>query len=147
MAQTWLALQGPPAGMRSLALTDPKITHTVGLVEPETDLVHPIVRALRDELSTDDVDTELAQRSRPRPQDTNRPRDLDDHEHPHHRGTVSLIGSSRSACAVGGLRSRPATVEPRAWLADAPATRAPARRPAPARWRSQAAGARLGRAG
>jgi len=67
MAQTWLALQGPPAGMRSLALTDPEITHTVGLVAPETDLVHPIVRALRDELSTHDIDTELAQRSRAAP--------------------------------------------------------------------------------
>jgi DNA-binding transcriptional LysR family regulator len=67
MAQTWLALQGPPAGMRSLALTDPDITHTVGLVAPETDLVHPIVRALRDELSTHDIDTELAQRSRAAP--------------------------------------------------------------------------------
>lgn len=67
MAQTWLALQGPPAGMRSLPLTDPEITHTVGLVAPETDLVHPIVRALRDELSTHDIDTELAQRSRAAP--------------------------------------------------------------------------------
>ena len=63
MAQTWLALQGPPAGMRSLALTDPEITHTVGLVEPEADLVHPIVRALRDELSTHDIDSAVAQRS------------------------------------------------------------------------------------
>ena len=67
MAQTWLALQGPPAGMRSLALTDPEITHTVGLVAPETDLVHPIVRTLRDELSTRDIDTELAQRSHAAP--------------------------------------------------------------------------------
>ena len=62
IAQTWLALQGPPAGMRSLALTDPEITHTVGLVEPEADLVHPIVRALRDELSTHDIDSAVAQR-------------------------------------------------------------------------------------
>jgi len=29
--------------------------------------VHPIVRALRDELSTHDIDTELAQRSRAAP--------------------------------------------------------------------------------
>jgi len=63
-AQTWVALQGPPPGMRSLALTDPEITHTVGLVEPETDLVHPILRALHDELSSHDIDGELAQRSR-----------------------------------------------------------------------------------
>lgn len=60
-AQTWIALQGPPAGMRSLALTKPDITHTVGLVEPETDLVHPIVRALRAELSTHDINAAIAE--------------------------------------------------------------------------------------
>ncbi len=56
MAHTWLALQGVPAGMRTLALTDPVITHSVGLVALETDLVHPLVRALRDELGSVDID-------------------------------------------------------------------------------------------
>jgi DNA-binding transcriptional LysR family regulator len=59
-AHTWLALQGVPAGMQTLALTDPVITHSVGLVALETDLVHPIVRALREELSTVDIDSALA---------------------------------------------------------------------------------------
>lgn len=61
MAHTWLALQGVPAGTRTLALTDPEITHSVGLVALETDLVHPILRALREELGTVDVDAELAE--------------------------------------------------------------------------------------
>ena len=60
MAHTWLALQGVPAGMRSLALTDPEITHSVGLVALETDLVHPIVRALRETLGSVDIDAALA---------------------------------------------------------------------------------------
>jgi DNA-binding transcriptional LysR family regulator len=60
MAHTWLALQSAPSGMRALDLTDPVITHSVGLVALETDLVHPIVRALRDELSAVDIDAVLA---------------------------------------------------------------------------------------
>ena len=68
-AHTWIALQGPPAGMRSLALTDPDITHTVGLVEPETELVHPIVHALREELRTHDIDSAIAQRTPSAPKD------------------------------------------------------------------------------
>jgi DNA-binding transcriptional LysR family regulator len=60
MAHTWLALQSVPAGMRTLALTDPVITHSVGLVAVETDLVHPIVRALRDEVGAVDIDAALA---------------------------------------------------------------------------------------
>lgn len=64
MAHTWLALQGVPPGMRGLALTDPDITHEVGVVTPQTELVHPIVRALLDGLSTIDIDGALVQRRR-----------------------------------------------------------------------------------
>lgn len=60
MAHSWLALQSLPPGMHSLALTNPDITHAIGLVEPETELVHPIVRALHHELSTIDIDGELS---------------------------------------------------------------------------------------
>lgn len=59
MAHTWLALHGLPPGMRGLSLKDPEITHTIGLVTPDTELVHPIVRALKDGLTTIDVDKEL----------------------------------------------------------------------------------------
>jgi DNA-binding transcriptional LysR family regulator len=59
-AHTWLAFHGLPPGMRALALTMPDITHEIGLVTPDTDLPHPLVRALCDELGTVDIDAELA---------------------------------------------------------------------------------------
>lgn len=62
MADTWLALQGLPPGMRSLALVDPVVSHVVGLVAPDDELVHPIVAALGEEVATVDVDGELARR-------------------------------------------------------------------------------------
>jgi DNA-binding transcriptional LysR family regulator len=62
IAHTWLALHGLPPGMRVLALTDPDLTHEIGLVTPDTELTHPIVRALRDGLAYVDIDAELARR-------------------------------------------------------------------------------------
>lgn len=59
-AHTWLALHGLPPGMRGLMLTDPDVTHSIGLVAPDTDLPHPLIRALTDELSLVDVDAELS---------------------------------------------------------------------------------------
>ena len=59
MAHTWLALHGLPPGMRGLTLTDPDITHTIGLVTPNTQLIQPIVHALLASLKTTDVDNEL----------------------------------------------------------------------------------------
>jgi DNA-binding transcriptional LysR family regulator len=59
MAHTWLALHGLPPGMRALSLTDPEITHTIGLVTPDAELVQPIVRALQHGLKSIDVDQEL----------------------------------------------------------------------------------------
>lgn len=62
IAHAWLALHGLPPGMRALALVDPEITHEIGLVAPDTDLMHPIVRALHDGIAELDVDAELARR-------------------------------------------------------------------------------------
>jgi hypothetical protein len=45
--------------MRGLALKDPEITHTIGLVTPNTQLIQPVVRALQEGLTTIDVDKEL----------------------------------------------------------------------------------------
>jgi DNA-binding transcriptional LysR family regulator len=59
MAHTWLALNGLPPGMRGLALMNPEITHTIGLVTPNTQLVQPIVRALQEGLKTIHIDDEL----------------------------------------------------------------------------------------
>jgi DNA-binding transcriptional LysR family regulator len=60
MAHTWLALHGLPPGMRALALTEPSISHTIGLVTSEANLQAPIVRALRTELANLDVEAQLA---------------------------------------------------------------------------------------
>lgn len=60
MAHTWLTLHGLPAGVRALPLTAPEVTHQIGLVTPDTDLAQPLVRALRDELGSTDMDAELA---------------------------------------------------------------------------------------
>lgn len=64
IAHTWLALHGLPQGMRALRLTNPSITHMIGLVTPDTQLQHPLVRALRDQLAAADIDTELERRQR-----------------------------------------------------------------------------------
>ena len=45
--------------MRGLELTDPEITHAVGLVTPQTEPVHPIVRALLAELPALDIDGQI----------------------------------------------------------------------------------------
>jgi len=49
-AHAWLSLYGVPEGVRALALVDPVVTHSVGLVTPRTELVLPAVRALRESL-------------------------------------------------------------------------------------------------
>lgn len=59
MAHTWLALHGLPPGMRALTLDRPVVSHTVGLVIPEGDLLAPMVAALCDDLSGVDVEAEL----------------------------------------------------------------------------------------
>jgi len=58
VAHTWLALQGPPPGMRALQLEDPIPTHAIGLVRPARTLPHPILTALEREL--DNLDLEQA---------------------------------------------------------------------------------------
>lgn len=65
MAHTWLALHSLPAGMRSLALTDPEVTHSIGLVTPNAQPDHPIVRALKAALTSVDIDQKLQQESSP----------------------------------------------------------------------------------
>ena len=63
IAHTWLALHGLPAGLHAFPLTRPEITHGIGLVTPASDLQHPLVRALRDELAAANIDIELDRRS------------------------------------------------------------------------------------
>lgn len=60
LAHTWLALQGLPPGMRALELTDPEVTHTVGLVTPNRDPIHPVVRALLADLTALDIDGQIS---------------------------------------------------------------------------------------
>jgi DNA-binding transcriptional LysR family regulator len=60
VSHAWLSLYGMPEGMRGLALTEPEISHTIGLVHPKTDLVQPAVRALLDELAGTDPSQALA---------------------------------------------------------------------------------------
>jgi DNA-binding transcriptional LysR family regulator len=60
LAHTWLALQGLPPGMRALELTDPEVRHTVGLVTPKREPIHPLARALLDDLSTRDIDSQIS---------------------------------------------------------------------------------------
>jgi DNA-binding transcriptional LysR family regulator len=67
MAHTWLALHGLPPGMRALALTEPTITHTIGLITPNSNLQPAIVRALHAELGQLDIDAQLADLANPGP--------------------------------------------------------------------------------
>jgi DNA-binding transcriptional LysR family regulator len=65
MAHTWLALHGLPPGMRSLKLTDPDITHTIGVVTPEVNLESPLVRALQASLALVDIEARLTELAAP----------------------------------------------------------------------------------
>jgi DNA-binding transcriptional LysR family regulator len=59
MAHTWLAMQGPPPGMSSIALTNPSVTHQIGLVTRPAEVQPPLVRVLRETLRETDVDAAL----------------------------------------------------------------------------------------
>lgn len=59
MAHTWLAMQGPPPGMSSLALNSPAVTHQIGLVTRRAEIQPPLVRELQNTLREIDVDAAL----------------------------------------------------------------------------------------
>ncbi len=60
LADTWLAMQGPPPGMSSLALTNPSVTQQIGLVTRRAEVQPPLVRVLRDTLREIDIDAALS---------------------------------------------------------------------------------------
>jgi DNA-binding transcriptional LysR family regulator len=63
MAQAWLAMQGSPAGMLSVELVNPTVTHQIGLVTRPAEVQVPTVRLLKDTLREIDVDAALARRA------------------------------------------------------------------------------------
>ncbi len=48
VSHAWLELFGTPPGMWALELTEPEVTHQIGLVAPRTELVQPTVRVLQE---------------------------------------------------------------------------------------------------
>jgi len=48
VSHAWLELFGTPPEMFALELSEPEITHQIGLVTPKTDLVQPTVRVLQE---------------------------------------------------------------------------------------------------
>jgi DNA-binding transcriptional LysR family regulator len=51
VSDAWLELYGVPEAMSALPLTDPDVSHAVGIVTRETDLTPPLVRALLDSVA------------------------------------------------------------------------------------------------